>query len=105
MATISKRLDWLWFLGYGLEDEISNHSVLSMVSVRRRVKVFKEFFECVVWQCVKEGLVDGTKLFIDSSLIDPNASNNSVIDTHNLSKYLRKGYRDLEGCLNDLKGA
>ena len=29
MLTIPERLDWLWFLGYGLDDEIPNHSVLS----------------------------------------------------------------------------
>ena len=29
MLTIPERLDWLWFLGYDLDDEIPNHSVLS----------------------------------------------------------------------------
>ena len=29
MQIIPERLDWLWFLGYDLEDEIPNHSVLS----------------------------------------------------------------------------
>jgi hypothetical protein len=29
MDTIPFRLDWLWFLGYDLDDEIPNHSVLS----------------------------------------------------------------------------
>lgn len=29
MNTIPLRLDWLWFLGYDLDDEIPNHSVLS----------------------------------------------------------------------------
>ena len=29
METIPERLDWLWFLGYDLDDDIPNHSVLS----------------------------------------------------------------------------
>ena len=29
MNTIPLRLDWLWFLGYDLDSEIPNHSVLS----------------------------------------------------------------------------
>ncbi|MBE2214389.1 MAG: transposase [Opitutaceae bacterium] len=29
-----ERLDWLWFLGYTLEDEVPNHSVLSKARAR-----------------------------------------------------------------------
>src|SRR5688572_11026431 len=29
MAIIPERLDYLWFLGYGLNDPVPNHSVLS----------------------------------------------------------------------------
>ena len=29
MNTIPLRLDWLWFLGYDIDSEIPNHSVLS----------------------------------------------------------------------------
>ena len=29
LATIPERLDWLWFLGFDLDDEVPNHSVLS----------------------------------------------------------------------------
>ena len=80
MNTIPLRLDWIWFLGYDLESEIPNHSVLSKARARWGAKVFGSFFEQIVWQCIKAGLVDGNKLFIDSSLIDANASNNSVVD-------------------------
>ena len=44
ITTIPERLDWLWFLGYDLEDEIPNHSVLSKARVRWGVKAFKDFF-------------------------------------------------------------
>jgi transposase len=103
MQTLPERLDWLWFLGYDLDDEIPNHSVLSKARARWGVKTFKRFFERMVWQCVEEGLIDGSKPFVDSSLIDANASNNSVVDTQRLEKYLLKSYQQLEECLDDIE--
>ncbi|MBL7225406.1 MAG: transposase [Desulfobacteraceae bacterium] len=75
ISTIPERLDWLWFLGYDLEDEIQDHSVLSKARTRWGVKAFKNFFERIVWQCVKACLIDGRKVFVDASLIDADASN------------------------------
>ena len=103
MATIPLRMDWLWFLDYDLDDEIPNHSVLSKARARWGVSAFRGFFERIVWQCVEAGLVDGSKLFLDTSLIDADASNNSVVDTHSLKKYLKRGYRQLETRLDDLE--
>lgn len=103
MVTLPLRLDWLWFLGYDLEDDIPDHSVLSKARARWGVAAFKRFFELILWQCVEAGLVDGSKLFVDASLIDADASNNSVVDTKRLEKYLKKGYRHLEERLDELK--
>jgi transposase len=103
MLTIPERLDWLYFLGYDLDSEIPHHSVLSKARARWGVQAFKSFFERIVWQCVEAGLVDGSKLFTDTSLIDANASNNSVVDTQSLKKYLNKSYRQLEKRLDDLR--
>jgi transposase len=103
MLTIPERLDWLWFLGYDLDSEIPHHSVLSKARARWGVQAFKHFFERIVWQCVEANLIDGTKLFTDTSLIDANASNNSVVDTQSLKKYLNTSYRQLEKRLDDLR--
>ena len=84
MLTTPDRLDWLWFLGHDLDDKIPNYSVLSKVRARWGVKAFKRFFERMVWQCVEADLIDGTKLFLDASLIDADASNHSVVDTRGL---------------------
>ena len=96
MDTIPERLDWLWFLGYDLDDQIPNHSVLSKARNRWGVEVFKRFFENIVWQCAQAGLIDGSKLFMDSSLIQADASNNSVVNKTSLKRYLNKSYRQLE---------
>jgi transposase len=103
VATIPERLDWLWFLRYDLDDDIPDHSVLSKARARWGMEAFKVFFERIVWHCVEEGLVDGRKLFSDSSLIDAHASNNSVVDTHKLRKYLNRSYRTLEKRLDDIR--
>ena len=103
MDTIPFRLDWLWFLGCDLDSEVPNHSVLSKARARWGVKAFKRFFERIVWQCVEAGLVDGKKLFVDASLIDANASNNSVVDTQSLKRHLNNSYVELEERLNDLE--
>ncbi len=90
MVTLAERLDWLWFLGLELDSEIPHHSVLSKARRRWGEELFQSFFERVVWQCVQSGLVDGSKLFCDSSLIDADASCNSVIDTQGLRRYPRE---------------
>jgi transposase len=105
MEIIPERLDWLWFLGYDLEDEIPNHSVLSKARARWGARAFKRFFERIVYQCVEEDLVDGRKGFLDASLIDADASNNSVVDTHKLKKYLNKSYKRLENRLDEIKAS
>jgi transposase len=101
METIPMRLDWLWFLGYDIDSEVPDHSVLSKARVRWGVEAFRRFFERVVWQCVGAGLVDGSKIFVDSSLVDANASNNSVVDTRSLRVQLQERYKELEARLEE----
>jgi transposase len=101
METIPLRLDWLWFLGYDVDSEVPDHSVLSKARTRWGVEVFRNFFERIVWQCVEAGLVDGSKIFVDSSLVDADASNNSVIDTRSLKVQLQESYKKLESRLEE----
>ncbi len=84
METIPLRLDWLWFLGYDLDSEVPDHSVLSKARSRWGVEAFRNFFERIVWQCV-----------------EADASNNSVLDTQSLKIHLRENYKKLEARLED----
>jgi transposase len=79
MDTIPFRMDWLWFLGYDLDEEIPNHSVLSKARARWGTDIFESLFTQTVAQCVRAGLVNGRKIHVDGSLIDANASNNAVV--------------------------
>lgn len=65
------------------------------------VDAFKTFFERIVWQCVQAGLIDGSKLFMDSSMVQADASNNSVVNKESLKRYLNKSYQILEARLEE----
>ena len=101
MDTLPERLDWLWFLDYDLDSEIPNHSILSKARKKWGVQIFQDFFERIVLQCVEAGMINGKKIFVDSSLIDANASNSSVIDTKSLKHQLHKNYKKLEARLEE----
>src|SRR3990172_1849092 len=89
---------------FDLYTEIPNHSVLSKARKRWGEEAFRSFYERVVWQrtetssaqVVEKGLVDGRKIFMDSSLIQADASNNSVVDRKSLKRYLNESYKELE---------
>lgn len=78
MDRLPERLDYLWFLGYNLDELTPNHSVLSKARRRWGKDVFQKIFVRTVQQCVEAGLVDGQKIHVDSSLIAANASKDSI---------------------------
>ena len=61
MRVIPERLDYMWFLGYGLNDSIPDHSVLSKARSRWGVEVFESLFVRIVAQCVDQDLVRAEK--------------------------------------------
>lgn len=101
---LPERLDWLWFLGFGLEDEVPNHSVLSKARSRWGGGLFEELFVRTVRQCVEAGLVDGTKVHVDGSLIDADASRDSVVqaDPQTIAR-IRAAYGAQERKLDETK--
>jgi transposase len=104
MATLPERLDWLWFLGFDLDDHIPDHSVLSKARSRWGAATFQHFFERIVCQCVAAGLVDGSRIFLDSSLIKADAANNSIINLNSLKSQLNRHYKELEARLAEPAG-
>jgi transposase len=80
MEILPERLDYLWFLGYGLNDSVPNHSVLSKARARWGGALFEKLFVRTVAACVSAGWVDGKKIHMDGSLIAAHASNKSIVD-------------------------
>jgi transposase len=100
MEVITERLDYLWFLDYGLEEKVPDHSVLSKARARWGQEVFESLFVRTVAQCVEAGLVDGSKLHVDASLVDANAAKESVIKgAPQLIAALKRAYRATESKL------
>jgi transposase len=101
MQILPERLDYLWFLGYGLDDDIPNHSVLSKARARWGSEVFENLFIRRVSQCVEAGLVEGSKIHMDGSLVDANASKDSVVKASaELIDQLREAYGAVEAKLD-----
>ena len=101
MRTLPYRLDWLWFLGYDLDSEAPDHSVLSKARGRWGGEVFETVFARGVSQCVGAGLVNGRKIHMDGSLVDANASNNSVCKGPEI--LIERLRRELRGEMNKLE--
>ena len=102
VAIIPERLDYLWFLGYGLDDTVPNHSVLSKARSRWGAELFEKIFIRTVSQCLAAGLIEGKKLHIDSSLVRAHASRDSVITAApEVIQALRAAWRMQEGKLEE----
>lgn len=95
MLQLSLRMDWLWFCEYDIDDPIPDHSVISKARSRWGEDVFAEFFANILNQCINAGLVDGETIHVDASMIDGNASKDS------LKPQLRKVSNDLYKKLED----
>jgi IS5 family transposase len=102
MKVVGERLDYLWFLGFDLEDEIPNHSVLSKARRRWGREVFEKLFIRTVQLCVESGQVEGKKLHMDGTLINGSASKESVRrGPAILIEQLRNVYRAQEAKLDE----
>jgi transposase len=102
MELIGERLDYLWFLGYGLDEEIPDHSVLSKARARWGKEVFEGLFVRTVAQCLEAKLVGGNKLHVDASLIDADAAKESVIKgAPPLIAALKRAYQATESKLEE----
>jgi transposase len=95
MSQLPLRLDWLWFCGYDLDEKTPDHSVISKARRRWGLEVFTMFFGNILTQCVDAGLVDGETIHIDSSMIDANASHDSL--TCQFRAFSHGLYEELEG--------
>lgn len=101
MRMIPERLDYLWFLGYGIDDEIPDHSVLSKARARWGRRAFERFFVRIVRQCLQAGLIEGHKIHLDGSLVEAHASTKSVMKSGpELIGVLKKLYQAEEAKLD-----
>ena len=79
IETASLHLAHRWYLGYGLDEPLPDHSSLTRIRQRLGLAVFERFFEHVVDRCQQAGLVWGRELFFDATKVRANAALNSVV--------------------------
>jgi hypothetical protein len=79
MEVAADRLSLRWFLGYDLHDKLPDHSSLSKIRDRYGVDIFRRFFDRIVEQCQKEGLVWGKELYLDSTQVEANADKDKML--------------------------
>ena len=63
IETASLHLAHRWYLGYGLDEPLPDHSSLTRIRQRLGLPIFERFFEHVVERCQQAGLVWGKELF------------------------------------------
>src|SRR4051794_18892897 len=79
IETASLHLAHRWYLGYGLDEPLPDHSSLTRIRQRLGLPIFQRFFEHVVEQCQQAGLVWGRELFFDATKAQDNANLDSLV--------------------------
>ena len=72
------RLSFRWFLGYDIDEALPTHSAISKNLARFGPDLFQELFDETFRLCVKHNLVGGRLIHIDSTVVQANASEDSV---------------------------
>ncbi len=67
-----------WFTGYGLMENLPDHSTLTRIRQRWGAERFKRIFARTVKACMEAGLVNGETVHVDSTLIRADVSWESI---------------------------
>jgi len=101
MDEIQVNLAYRWFLGYDLDENIPDHSVLSKARVRFGAEVFEGFFQRSIELCREAGLLSHGPVYVDSTLVQAAASMDSLVDRgdemkppYSVSEYVRRLYEE-----------
>ncbi len=79
IETASLHLAHRWYLGYGLDESLPDHSSLTRIRQRLGLALFERFFERVVELCQQAGLVWGEELFFDATKVRANADVDTLV--------------------------
>ena len=69
MRQVQVNLAYRWFIGYGLDEKLPDHSTLSKALDRFGDEVFDKLFKRSIYQCKASGLIDGRVLHVDATTI------------------------------------
>jgi transposase len=78
MRDVQVNLAYRWYLGYDLDEDIPDHSILSKARRRFGSAFFEQLFEFTLGRCQDVGLVSGQNVLVDSTIVQANASLDSL---------------------------
>src|SRR3954471_334871 len=81
IETASLHLGHRWYLGYGLDESLPDHSSLTRIRQRLGLAIFQRFFEQVVDLCQQAGLLWGRELFFDATKVRANKAHLAALFT------------------------
>ena len=103
MDEVRVNLAYRWFLGYDLDEDIPDHSVLSKARVRFRLEVFERFFGRSIEFCREAGLLSEGPVYVDSTPVSAAASMDSLVERgdglnppYSAAEYLGRVYEENE---------
>src|SRR5260370_28450631 len=88
MDQAADRLSVRWYLGYNLDESLPDHSSLTRIRARYGVEVFHRFFDEIVEQCQRAGLVWGKELYADATKAQANAAVSSLTPRFSVESHL-----------------
>jgi transposase len=68
-----------WYLGYGFDEPLPDHSSLTRIRTRLGLPIFDRFLQKVVELCQEAGLVWGKELLFDATKVRANADVDSLV--------------------------
>lgn len=73
LRVAADRLRVRWYLGYDFSEPLPDHASMTTIRTRYGVHVFRRFFDAIVEQCRRAGLVWGAELYFDGTQVEANA--------------------------------
>ena len=101
---VQVNLAYRWYLGYDLDEEIPDHSIMTKSRYRFPVEVFERLFKQIIQLCKKKDLISGDYHFIDSSIVQADASKDSFRRKLELEQEYLNGLKQDEKPKNTVQG-
>lgn len=82
MREAQVNLAYRWYLGYDLDEDLPDHSILSKSRRRLGMSLFEKLFSFILQCCQDAGLVRGENVLVDSTIVEADASLDSIRKLH-----------------------
>jgi transposase len=101
MRLATDRLSIRWYLGFHLDEPLPDHSSLTRIRDRYGIEIFRRFFDEIVEQCERAGLVWGKELYFDATKVQANASIDSMAPRFAVEAHLEALFAPQDMAPND----